>query len=197
MCGCGERWKVTKKGYTEVACDCPKVAVVFEYIDEMACWGPLLLPHLPSDHLIRGHTKPRCFRIKRDAYGVVRHHYRQQLQTSKTTQDYQNNVYNGYNHYPPTDDNKDIERDIQDNLNWCPHNREGFQLFPNEFPNISMVRKVPVKPAPILELKKTLESLKCYLDDRQAEWWRNTIKQFEEEDNRYAVMCSFYIVEKI
>jgi hypothetical protein len=51
------------------------------HLDNMANWTSLFEPIMVKN--VRGISKPRCFLVRRDGAGVVRHYYRQQMQTSK------------------------------------------------------------------------------------------------------------------
>ena len=94
-CICNRRFAVKKTSLVENAakCTCPEVQVHFEHIDEMACWGPLLQDCMTNN--IKGISKPRYFRVQRDADGVVRHHYRSQLQTPKNQDEGERNANAG------------------------------------------------------------------------------------------------------
>jgi hypothetical protein len=81
----------------------------FYHLDHMASWASHMSKLLPSQ--VKGITKPRCFKIFRDSVGVVRHKYRNQLQTSK----------------------KDPKRvDC-----WMPVNGPGYRMFEKGFPEPS------------------------------------------------------------
>ena len=168
-CGKASRWRVRKKSMEDVkgGCECAYVSVKFAHLDEMACWGPFLLLHLTSD--IRGTSKPRVFRVKRDKEGIVRHHYRAQIQVGTTDVDVTEQV-----------GTTDVD------LNWMPHNQQGFQLFPDGAPSMNEFKLVPVpyKQLDIPALKKTKQALDFHMNADQKEWWTKRLEAFEEEDRR-------------
>ena len=92
-CTCGQRYKLKKEKVDQKDCSCPTKSVFFEHINEMACWKPILQSYMTKS--IRGISKPRYFRVQRDADGVVRHHYRSQLQTPKTVDQTERNAHAG------------------------------------------------------------------------------------------------------
>lgn len=96
-CFCNNRFKIRKNKLHEDAekCTCPEVPVYFEHLDEMACWGPIMEKCMVSKTKINGISKPRYFRVQRDANGVVRHQYRSQLQTPKDCQQQELNANSG------------------------------------------------------------------------------------------------------
>ena len=96
--------RICREGYKTTSCSCDKsenagkctcaaVPAHFEHIDDMANWKPSLLQHICKN--IKGISHPRYFRVERDANGVVRHHYRSQLQTPKDSSQNGRNVNAG------------------------------------------------------------------------------------------------------
>jgi hypothetical protein len=184
-CKCGKpsRWRVRNKSMDDLkeGCKCAYVSVKFAHLDEMACWGPFLLLHLTSD--IRGTSKPRCFRVKRDKEGIVRHHYRAQLQVGKDDVSTRS---------PEQVSPLQVVQDLGQDLNWMPHNQLGFQLFPDGAPLIESLNLVPVpfKQIDIPALKKTKQALDFHMNDHQKMWWTNRLEAFEEEDRSSCKTCS-------
>lgn len=140
----------------EVKCSVPDVTMV--HLNDMASFSTLLKPKLYGG--IKGMAKPRCFIIKRDSVGVVRHKYRLHVQTSKKT-------------------SPDC---------WMPHNTVGFQVL-KEDPDESRLRKVSYKPCDHEELSSTLETYKSFLDVNQLRWWTDVLRRFEEEDKSGCPHC--------
>ena len=80
--------RICREGYTTTTtctcdkrsrkCTCAGIPAHFEHLDEMANWKPVLLQRMVKN--IKGISHPRYFRVERDVNGVVRHHYRSQLQ---------------------------------------------------------------------------------------------------------------------
>jgi hypothetical protein len=166
-------------------CDCEKVRIRFEHLDSMACWGPLLLPHLPK---ITGISKPRYFRIERDAEGVVRHQYRLQLQKSKGTM-YADNQQEGCDRNAVVDadgrDNLNEVLEIDPDLRWMPHNNAGYAMFEHgDMPDINNLVCVPLKPVNVDDLKELAHVLSSLMSEEERSWWDRRIKSFEEEDAR-------------
>jgi len=179
-CKCGRQsaWRVMKNKTRRIegpGCQCPYVDVYFEHIDTMACWGPHLLEYLPKN--IVGISKPRCFLVRRDSSGVVRHHYRQQLQNDFRDGEHNDNV--GIED-PSNSLNVPLERDHR----WMPHNREGFRLFHGSLPTQDRIFEVPFKQVDTKGLREMAETLKPYLGPDQQQWWEARIAKFEHEDAR-------------
>jgi len=178
-CGGQSAWRVMKnkiKKIENLGCQCPYVDVYFEHVDTMACWGPHLLEHLPKN--IVGISKPRCFRVKRDTAGVVRHHYRQQLQNVFREGEHNENV--GID--DPTDN---MALPMEKDHRWMPHNREGYRLFQNAIPAQDNIFEVPLKIVDTMALRELAGTLSPYLNSEQRQWWSTRIDSFEKEDSRY------------
>jgi hypothetical protein len=177
-CGMASRWQIKKNTLKDQGCDCPEVEVGFEHIDVMACWTTHLLEHIPTN--IIGVSKPRCFKIERDGHGVVRHHYRQQLQTSRDQQTIQKNLNAGVDKQP---ENSPFEI-APEVLQWMPHNQEGFRMFNDPFTRELTIYQVPVMPIDTAALEDTCTRLLPYMNEEQTSWWRNRINIFKAEDER-------------
>ena len=184
-CGLMSRWHLKKDKLQDVGCECPQVEVVFKHIDMMACWSPIILLHIPTN--VVGVSKPRCFRVKRDSHGVVRHHYRNQLHTTTDQDTYARNLNGGVEQQP---DGSPFDLQPQE-LQWMPHNQKGYQLF-SEIPDELDVYQVPLKSIDTDALEETRKTLEPYLDDVQKTWWLNRIATFKTEDER-SESLSFYL----
>lgn len=133
--------------------------LTFIHLDQMASWSTLLNPLLPKN--MTGHAKyPRCFVIRRDTKGVVRHKYRIQVQTSR--------------------------KDDQDC--WMPVNTPGYCLLP-VLPDLSQLRTVPFKEVDVKPLQQTLKYISAYCSEEQRTWWESVLRQFEEEDADTCGVC--------
>jgi hypothetical protein len=128
------------------------------HLSNMANWTSLLEPILAKH--VAGISKPRCFRVQRDAQGVVRHHYRQNMQTSKR-----------------------LEEDC-----WYPANSPGYRLI-TEPPDLSHLVNVPFKPVDENELKDVEAMATPYMSAGQQRWWHDTIDQFTVEDGNQCEEC--------
>jgi hypothetical protein len=186
VCGCGTRWEIKKAELKElyIPCGCAKQYVHMEHVDQMACWGPVLREYLASN--IYGISKPRYFRIQRSSDGVVRHHYRAQLQKAKTKRDVAENLHVGCSMHGSK--LADFDKDKQAiTLDWMPMNTEGFRVFPNEFPPIHNIFRIPKKALDWKGLQKTHELI-CdggIIKTPECEIWGTTLKQMEDEHQRY------------
>ena len=127
------------------------------HLDNMANWTALFEPVLESCQGIR---KPRCFVVRRGSDGVVRHHYRQQMQTRKA-------------------ENRDC---------WFPTNSKGLQLL-LEPPDLSKLVRVPFKPVVEKELNDIAEMAKHFCSAEQKQWWTDTIDKFVVEDGVQCPVC--------
>ena len=176
-CHCGKpsRWKVNKKNMEdESGCKCKYVQINFQHLDDMACWGPFLLLHL-APH-IHGTSKPRCFRIERGQDGIVRHHYRAQLQVDGGDVDM-------------TEATSPNAKLCNATHEWMPHIREGLELFPDGPPSVNGLSlvTVPFKQLDIPALRKTRKALGAYMDADQKLWWDRRLDAFDDEDTRCAL----------
>jgi hypothetical protein len=191
VCGCGSRWKIKKDSLVEVKtnCGCVKQYVYMEHLVEMACWGPVLREYLAKN--IHGISKPRYFCIKRDEKGVVRHHYRAQLQKLKSAADLEENIHVGCS--PDGNRMAAFDSDKQAaTLAWMPLNSPGYEVFPNCFPPIDKIVNVPKKALDWMGLRKCLglmSGLLKVLDVRlggdRFVWWTTTLETMENEEKRY------------
>jgi hypothetical protein len=130
------------------------------HLDNMGMWTAWMNDSLPKR--VEGHREPRVFLFKRDPDdGVVRHWYRQQMQTSKKTQE---DAY-------------------------MPVNSKGFDMFPDGIPDIQTVYAVPFKPMDVLTLKTTVSDMRHRFGDRHVVWWENLIGMFEFEDLQACELC--------
>jgi hypothetical protein len=128
------------------------------HLDTMGNWTSLFEPMLKK---ATGISKPRVFVVRRDDKGVVRHHYRQQMQTSKK-------------------DDEDC---------WYPVNSVGHQLIEGA-PDVDKLVSVPFKPVDGQELRDVAKMGKPYMDDEQAAWWDKTIDDFLSEDENQCPECT-------
>jgi hypothetical protein len=182
-CNCGKpsRWKVMPKGMTAEnetntdGCKCKYVKVQFQHLDDIACWGAFLLLYLETN--IHGTSKPRCFQIERDTFGIVRHRFRSQLNVGLA------DVCKNGLHSPSVE----VPYDEKHN-SWMPFNTPGLELFPAGVPNMSGLRltTVPYKRLDIEALRKTKQVLQFNLSPAQSKWWEDRLAAFEEEDSRCA-----------
>jgi hypothetical protein len=141
----------------------------FVHLEDMASFSTLIRPLLTKG--LKGHSKPRCFVIRRDASGVVRHHYRLQVQTMKKGK---------------------VEADGSrvPNLDcWMPHNEKGYAIFNSSFPDINKLFKVSYKPADITGLQATLQSIRPFCTADDAIWWEETIALFLRQDEESCSLC--------
>jgi hypothetical protein len=136
----------------------------FFHLEHMASWATHLAPYLPK--VVQGITKPRCFLVKRDAKGVVRHKFRNQLQTSK--------------------------KDAHSTDCWMPVNGLGYRMFDDfkGFPDPSTVVRVPTKAADMDALRGTLEKTQDYMSASQISWWNEVIAKFKDEDDNACQDCT-------
>jgi hypothetical protein len=128
------------------------------HLDTMANWTSLFQPLLPKT--VKGQTKPHCFVVRRDRMGVVRHHYRQQMQTRKAEE--------------PTC--------------WFPTDGPGHCLLENP-PDLSKLVNVPFKPVDEKELKDVIKMSSPYLSTEQENWWNDTLDAFVAEDSLLCETC--------
>jgi hypothetical protein len=134
----------------------------FFHLDHMASWATHFANLLPKQ--ISGITKPRCFVIFRDTTGVVRHKYRNQLQTSK--------------------------KDANSKDCWMPVNGSGYRMFEKGFPDPFTVVRVPTKAADLVALNETLKKTEDYMSASQKKWWHEVIARFGEEDSQACDECT-------
>ena len=133
---------------------------VMHHLENMGMWTAWMNDFLPKR--VEGHREPRVFLFKRDPDdGVVRHWYRQQMQTSKETQE---DAY-------------------------MPVNSKGFDMFPDGIPDIQTVYAVPFKPMDVVTLKTTVNDMMHRFRDGHVVWWRNLIEMFEFEDLQTCGLC--------
>lgn len=135
---------------------CPEI----KHIDSMGAWACWLSPHITQ---LEGISKPRCFVFRRSNDGVVRHHYRQQLQTSKKT-----------------------EADC-----WFPANEAGIDMFPAGVDTLlaSPVREVPLKHIDTIELRASLKRISHRLSDSDIGWWNQLLAGFDGDRSESCVKC--------
>jgi hypothetical protein len=153
-----------------------------EHVHEMACWGPLLRLYLAKN--IHGISKPRYFRIEMDSDGVVRHHYRAQLQKSKTQKQIDDNFNVGCSAEGNSIAAFDCDKQAQ-TLFWMPLNTPGFIIFPNGFPPITDIMNVPKKSLNWKGLTKTMKLIYSSITDEAQLWWSTTLTSLEEAEQRY------------
>ena len=134
----------------------------FFHLEHMASWATHFAKLLPKQ--VKGITKPRCFIIFRDTSGVVRHKYRNQLQTSK--------------------------KDPNNQDCWMPVNGSGYRMFERGFPDPAKVVRVPTKAADLEALSETLKKTEDYMSDSQKGWWADVIARFGEEDDEACWECT-------
>jgi sporulation protein YlmC with PRC-barrel domain len=134
----------------------------FFHLEHMASWATHFAKLLPKQ--VKGITKPRCFVISRDKKGVVRHKYRNQLQTSK--------------------------KDPQSQDCWMPVNGPGFRMFERGLPDPSTVVRVPTKAADLVALSDTLKKTEDYMSGSQRQWWKDVIGRFRDEDKVACIECT-------
>ena len=193
-CSCGKRWEILADKLKEHdrRCDCTKVFVHFEHLDEMACWGPVLRQFLASG--VVGISKPRYYRVQRDVKGVVRHHYRQQLQKNSDESQRVTNVHGGCSEVAVTNGALEKDRVVETNLMWMPFNHEGFIMFPRGFPDLSQpgssIKKVPLKPMDMGKLRVTQTKLQPYLTTESKGWWETTLDRLQAEDTNSCSKCT-------
>ena len=158
--------------------------VEFEHLEEMAGWSVVLSEYLPK---ISGISFPRCFRVKRDKEGVVRHHYRQQVQSSKNDPDVRSHYNEDVVSSCGTTSGSALVGVEADNLNWMPHNQPGFQLFSEKnggLPDLSKIRQVPLKLVDVTSLSDTQNRMKPFITGAAHDWWTQRLQRFQETDDR-------------
>ena len=128
------------------------------HLNTMGNWTSLFEPMLKK---ATGISKPRVFVVRRDDKGVVRHHYRQQMQTSKQ-------------------DDEDC---------WFPANSAGHQLIEGA-PDVDKLVSVPFKPVDEQELRDVAKMGKPFMTPEQAAWWDKTIEDFLAEDAHQCPKCT-------
>jgi hypothetical protein len=147
--------KIMTDSYTLNSCK-----PVMHHLDNMGMWTAWMNDFLPKK--VEGHRAPRVFLFKRDPDdGVVRHWYRQQMQTSKKTQE---DAY-------------------------MPVNSKGFDMFPDGMPDIQNVYGVPFKPMDVVTLNTTVSDMKHRFRDKHVLWWEDLIAKFEFEDLQSCDLC--------
>ena len=184
VCGCGNRWKIMRDEVKEVKveCGCVRQYVHMEEVKDMACWGPVLRQYLAKN--ITGISKPRYFKVRRDLHGVVRHHYRSQLQNTRTDDDLKDNENVGCSPEGALLANFDKDKQARC-LAWMPLNRPGFVVFPKGFPPIDSIVNVPKKALDWEGLKKTQSLIIGRTSPESVLWWANTLEYLEEAESRY------------
>ena len=155
---------------------------------ELKCIGSYstkMAPHLSSS--IDNITKPRYYKIERDAKGIVRHSYRRQL------------------HVPPAgirsesvalhDGGADevFERGPSGDK-WMPFNTDGYIMFPNTFPDIfSGILQVPPTPIDTKDIRSiTMKQFKEYFTPAQEAWWSTTLASIEMVQDAQCRTCVSY-----
>jgi hypothetical protein len=129
------------------------------WVKSMACWNKYLDTYL--DH-VDGVSKPAVFIVKRALDGVVRHHYKLEMQVRKSE-------------FPSC---------------ILPRNHIGYQMYENNgYPKLSSDRipAVPMRGLRLKELTNTSAWLnkQDYLDDKQKQWWVDMLaEQNDAEENR-------------
>ena len=149
--------------------ECKEVlpSATFLHLSEVASFSTLLEGHLFKG--INGHTKPRCFLIKRDQDGVVRHKYRMQVQTEKKK-------------------NEDC---------WMPVNAPGYRVL-QTIPDEEKLKRVTKKLCDLEALTKTLDTIRSFLSTDQLKWWEDTLQRFKEEDETGCPTCQkLRMVQKV
>jgi hypothetical protein len=135
----------------------------FVHLENMASWTTFLEPFLPSR--VDGITFPRVFRVQRDAEGMVRHHYKNQMQTTKKSDPYC----------------------------WMPANGRGYVML--NYPKMPLeggdyrMLTVPYKPVEHEQLAKTLELIRPRCSDAQVSWWENILARYRLEDATACTTC--------
>jgi hypothetical protein len=180
---CGKRWEIGKNYVRQKReqCSCEMQFVHMEHVLEMASWGPLLRTYLAKN--ITGISKPRYFYVKRDEDGVVRHHYRSQLQNTRTQEQMEDNENAGCS--PQGTSLACFDKDKETRcLAWMPLNTKGFIVFPNGFPSIENIVNVPKKTLDWIGLEKTRDLI-CHKTSPESRlWWSLTLKSLQAAEAR-------------
>lgn len=183
-------------GFADVTClsDLHKICeeayaprTVFYHLDNLGSWTTLLKPFLPS--VVSGQSRVRCFLIKHGVDGVVRHHYRLQLQTQKrncwvaprdVVPDYVDGV-------KTMSHQLDVKNDC-----WMPNDHKGLELLAKGLPDINKLVICPYKKIDTDALERTFGYLLVYLTDDSKAWWRKTIDLLRDQFSGYLFNSCFY-----
>jgi hypothetical protein len=133
------------------------------WMKSMACWNKYLDGYLDK---IKGVSKPAVFIVKRASDGVVRHHYKLDMQTKKSQ-------------FPSC---------------ILPKNHVGYRMFEKHgYPKLSSA-SIPTVPARCLRLKELSNtsawlSKQDYLNDQQKQWWMDVLAEQQEQDDSRCERC--------
>ena len=74
---------------------------------------------------------------------------------------------------------------------WFPRNHPGYELFPDGFPSLELLRvnKVSTKPLDVANLRETQLKLQPYLTEFGKTWWDTTLGNIEKEDESSCATC--------
>lgn len=141
---------------------------VCSHIETMGMFAPWLEQYIENQW--KGISKPHCFLFKRTASGRVGHYFRNQMQTSKKV-------------------NQDC---------WAPNTNSGLQAFQDTVfdsdnklvVDFDSVICVPLKPVSYIKLRETVDTMKDSMTLSQLQWWRDTLRRMEEEDNNACSICT-------
>jgi hypothetical protein len=133
------------------------------HVTSLPCFNKYLEPHLDK---IEGHTKPAVFIVKRGPDGIVRHHYKQDMQTRKSE-------------YPTC---------------ILPRNRLGLRLFEKHgFPSMSetVIPCVPWRSVRLKELTRTASYLsnKRWILPKTNSWWSKMLQTQEDDEFNRCPEC--------